>query len=88
MREVKERLKLDNVRNDHVIIQSELKYLIGAKLVNLKGRVFGGKNWPICICPGFRMVLPAVTVQFCLQPDPDPTREFGPIPNTLWNRYA
>jgi len=30
-REVKERQKLHNLRTDHVVIQSELKYLIGAK---------------------------------------------------------
>ena len=33
-REVKEGLKLDNVPTDHVTIQSELKYLIGAKIVD------------------------------------------------------
>jgi len=32
-REVKERLKLHNLRIDHVMIQSELNYLIGAKVV-------------------------------------------------------
>jgi len=30
-REVKERIKLHNLRTDHVMIRSELKYLIGAK---------------------------------------------------------
>jgi len=33
MREVKEGLKLHNLRTDHVAIQSELIYLIGAKAV-------------------------------------------------------
>jgi hypothetical protein len=31
MREVKEGLKLHNLRTDHVMIRSELIYLIGAK---------------------------------------------------------
>jgi hypothetical protein len=35
-------LKLHNLRTDHVTIQSELTYLIGAKIVDLKCRVFGG----------------------------------------------
>ena len=33
MQEVKERLKLNNLRIDHVMIQSKLEYLIGAKVV-------------------------------------------------------
>jgi len=33
MREVKEGLKLHNLRTDHVTIRSELIYLIGAKAV-------------------------------------------------------
>ena len=33
MREVKEALKLHNLHTDHVMIRSELKYLIGAKAV-------------------------------------------------------
>ena len=31
-REVKERLKLHNLRTDHIVIRSEIKYLIGAKV--------------------------------------------------------
>jgi len=34
-REVNERLKLHNLRTDHIVIRSELKYLIGAKIVDL-----------------------------------------------------
>jgi hypothetical protein len=33
MREVKGRGELHNLRTDHVMIRSELKYLIGAKVV-------------------------------------------------------
>jgi hypothetical protein len=32
MREVKEQVKLDNLRLEHVMIRSELRYLIGAKV--------------------------------------------------------
>jgi len=45
--EVKERIKLHNLYIDRVMIRSELRYLIGAKLVKLKCRVFGGKTGPI-----------------------------------------
>ena len=43
-REVNELVKLHNLYTDNVTIQSELKYLIGAKVVRLKCRVFGGKT--------------------------------------------
>ena len=41
-REGKEGLKLHNLRTDHVTIRSEVRYLIGAKIVHLDCRVFGG----------------------------------------------
>jgi len=47
MQEVKERLELHNLRTDHVMIRSQLRYLIGAKVVRLKRRVFGGKTGPM-----------------------------------------
>jgi hypothetical protein len=47
--EVKELLTLHNVCIDHVMIQSELKYLLGAKDVRLKCRDFGGKTGPIAM---------------------------------------
>jgi len=40
-REVKEGLKLHNLRTDHVTVRSELIYLVRAKIVYLKCRVFG-----------------------------------------------
>jgi len=46
-REVQERLELHILRTDHVTIRSGLKYLIGAKVVVLKCRAFGGKTGPI-----------------------------------------
>jgi hypothetical protein len=53
MREVKEQVKLDNLRLEHVTIRSELRYLIGAQVVRLKYRVFGVVNRPNCNGPGF-----------------------------------
>jgi len=47
--EVKERLQLQNLRIDHVVIRSELKYLIRAIIVKLKCRVFGGKTGSIAM---------------------------------------
>jgi hypothetical protein len=47
MREVKERLKLHNLCIDLVVIQSKLKHIIGAIIVQLKCRVFGGKTGAI-----------------------------------------
>ena len=47
--EAKERLQLQNLRIDHVVIRSELKYLIRAIIVKLKCRVFGGKTGSIAM---------------------------------------
>jgi len=46
-REVNERLELHNLRTDHVMIRSELRYLIGTKVVMLKCWVCGGNTGPI-----------------------------------------
>ena len=81
-REVKERLKLHNLLTDHVVIRSELKYLIGAKMVNFKCRVFGGKAAPFPTVRVFRVVRPVATVRIRVEPDPEPTRQFGPVANT------
>jgi hypothetical protein len=79
MQEVKEGLKLDNLRTNHVMIRSELQYLIGAKIVDLKCRVFGGKTAPCRTVRVFRVVRPIARVQFQVEPNPEPTREFGPV---------
>jgi len=67
-REGKEGLKLHNLRTDHVTIRSQLRYLIGAKIVDLKCRVFGGN--------------PLQRSGSGSEPDPEPNREFGPVANT------
>jgi hypothetical protein len=84
MQEVKVGLKLDNLRTNHVMIQSELKYLIGAKIVDLKYRVFGGKTAPFPTVRVFRVVRPVATVRFRVEPNPEPIREFGPDANTKY----
>jgi hypothetical protein len=47
MQEVKVLLELHTLRTDHVMIRSQLKYLIGAKVGRLKCWVFGGKTGPM-----------------------------------------
>jgi hypothetical protein len=81
---VKEGLKLDNLRTDHVMIRSELKYLIGAKIVDLKCRVFDGKTAPFPTVRVFRVVRPVATVRFRVEPNVEPTREYGTVANTSW----
>ena len=90
---MKERIKLHNLCIDRVVIQSELKYLIGAKIVNLKCQVFGGKTGPFPTVKVFRVVRPVAKVQFQVEPDLEPTRQFGPVANTtgvpvliIWRR--
>jgi len=81
-REVKERLKLNNLRTDHVVIRSELKYSIEAEMVNFNCRVFGGKTAPFPTVRVFRVVRPVATVRVRVEPDPEPTGQFGPVANT------
>jgi len=69
-REGKEGLKLHNLRTDHVTIWSELRYLIGGTIVDLKCRVFGGN--------------PLQRSSSGSEPDPEPNREFGPVANTSY----
>jgi hypothetical protein len=77
-----EQLKLPNLHIDHVVIRSELKYLIGATIVNLKCRVFGCKTGPFPTVRVFREVRTVATVRFRVEPDPELTRQFGPVANT------
>jgi hypothetical protein len=48
----------------------------------LKCWVFGGKTGPFPVGRVFRVVRPVATVRFRVEPDPEPTREFGPVANT------
>jgi hypothetical protein len=79
---VKERLKLHNVCTDHVIVQSELKYSIVAKIVNLICEVDGGTTGPFPTVQVFLVIRPIATVWFVLEPDPESTLEFRPVVNT------
>jgi hypothetical protein len=74
-REVKEPLKLSNLHTDHVTIQSELKYLFGAKNVNFKCRVIGVKTSPFPTVQVFYVVRPIATVWVRVEPYPELTRD-------------
>ena len=84
---MKEWVELYNLRTNHVVIQSELKYLIGAKDVMLKCRVLGGKTGPFPVDRVFRVVRPIPTVRFPVESEPEPTREIGPVANTIHNLH-
>jgi hypothetical protein len=86
MREVKERLKLHNLHTDHVVIRLELKYLIGAKMVNLKCRVFGGKTASFPMVRVFRVLKHVATVRVRVEPDPELTRQLGPVAKISHNK--
>ena len=68
MQEVKEGLKLDNLRTDHVMIRSELKYLIGAKHLGLQRPGFEVETGPNASGPGFSCGKTVATVRFRFQP--------------------
>jgi hypothetical protein len=87
MREVTERLKLNNLHTDHVVIRLELKYSIGAKMVNLKCWVLGGKTAPFTMVRVFRVLKHVATVQVRVEPDPELTRLLGPVANPSHNQY-
>jgi len=50
--------------------------------VHSNGRVFAGKTGPFPIVRVFRLVRPVAMVRFGLEPEPELTREFGPVANT------
>jgi len=80
---VNERLELHNLPTDRVMIRSELKYLIGGKVVLLKCRVFVGKTCPFPIGQVFHVVEPVAKVRFRVEPEPELTRESGHVANTF-----
>jgi len=72
MREVKVWLKLNNPHIDHVTIQLELKYLIGAKVARLKCRVIGDKAGPIAMVRVFVWQNPLQWFGSSSNPNPEP----------------
>jgi hypothetical protein len=80
--EVKEQVELHNLHTDHVMIRSELKYLIGVKVVLLDCWVFSGNSGPFLVGRVFRVVRPVATVRVRVSPESEPTREIGPGVNT------
>jgi hypothetical protein len=65
---VKERLKLHNLHIHHVMIRSELKYLIGAKYLGLQWPGFEVETGPNASGPGFSCGKTVATVRFQFQP--------------------
>ena len=70
------------------MIRSELEYLIGAKIVYLKCRVFGGKTGPFPMVWVFRVVRPIATVRFPVEPYSELTRDFGRVANTRYSETS
>jgi hypothetical protein len=73
---------MHNLHTDHVTIQSELKFLIGAKVVMLICRVFGGKTGLIAIVQVFVWYDRLQLFGSGSEPDLEPTQEFGTVANT------
>ena len=67
---MKEGLELHNLRTDHIMIRSELKYLIGGRVAMLKCQVLCGN--------------PLQRFGSGLETDPEPNQELGPVANTSW----
>jgi hypothetical protein len=51
----------------------------------LKCRIFGGKTGPFPVGRVFRGVRPIAMIRFRVEPELEPTREFGLIANTISN---
>jgi len=54
-------------------------------MVNLNYRVFGGKTARCPTVRVFHVVRPIDTVRVRVEPDPEPTRQFGPIAITNYS---
>jgi len=81
---MKEQVEPHNLCFDHVLIRSELKYLIRGNIVRLNCRVFGGKTSPFAVGRVFCVVRHVATVRFWVESEPEPTRQFGTIANKKW----
>jgi len=77
-----------NRRIDHVAIQSELKYLIGAKNVKSKSQVFDGYTRPFQMVRVIHMVRVVATVLFRAELEPEPSRKFGTVANTTQSKHS
>jgi len=75
----------ENFQNHILIIWSQVTYWIHAKVVRFKRQVIGGKTGPITTVGVFGIGKHAATVHIPLEPEVDPTYEFGIIVNaTPW----
>ena len=57
-------------------------------MVNFKCRVFGGKTAPVPTVRVFSAVRPVATDQVRVEPDTEPTWQFGPIANTRYINHC
>jgi hypothetical protein len=46
--------------------------------------VFGGNTGPVQVGRVFRVVRTVATFRFRVEPEPEPTREFGSVALTIW----
>ena len=81
-REVKQRLKLYNQHIDHVMIRSELKYLIGAKNLGLQWPGFEVEPGPNVTVEGFHVVKPLQRFGSGSNPNPEPFSRVQTVANT------
>ena len=52
--------------------------------MNLQWLGFGGKTVPFPTVRVIQVVRPVVTVRFWFEPHPEPSRQFGPVANTVF----
>jgi hypothetical protein len=83
----KEGLTLQNLHINHIVIQSQLKYFIGAKIVSLKCRIFDDKTGQFRMVLVVQFVRPVATVRFRVELDPEPAQQFGSVINTRYSRH-
>jgi len=81
-REVKERLNLHNLRIDHVIIQSELKYLMGAKYLGLQRLGFEVETSPNAMVRVFHVVKQFQQFSSGSNPNPELFWRVGTVADT------
>jgi hypothetical protein len=85
---VKERQELINLGTDHVILRSELKYLIGGTVVMLKCRLFGVKTSPFAIRLVCCIVKHIAIVRFQVEQEREPTPALEPVANSTLAPYT
>jgi len=80
---VKERLKLHNLRIDHVTIGSELKHLVGTTLLGLQRLGFEVEPSPNAMFWVFPAVKPLQWFGSSSNPNPEPFKQVGTVGNSV-----